>query len=181
MLKQQKGITLVALIITIIVMLILAGVSISLVVGDNGVLTQAQDVEPKELVATAKEAVTLANADIMASYYSDTSDTSASNPQKAKAPKDVAKIISIINDSFGKGTLKLAEKNNVGEALSGNTDKLDDTLPTTVNGTIDFILEVPDALLTGKNDANQPYTNFETIEVTVTCKKADGLYSISVK
>lgn len=43
MLKQQKGITLVALIITIIVLLILAGVTISLVLGDNGILNHAQD------------------------------------------------------------------------------------------------------------------------------------------
>ena len=33
--KEKKGITLIALIITIIVLLILAGVSISLVVGEN--------------------------------------------------------------------------------------------------------------------------------------------------
>ena len=40
--KKQKGITLVALIITIIVMLILAGVAISMVVGDNGVVEKTQ-------------------------------------------------------------------------------------------------------------------------------------------
>lgn len=42
MLKGQKGITLVALIITIIVLLILAGVSISLVIGQNGILNQSK-------------------------------------------------------------------------------------------------------------------------------------------
>jgi len=41
-LKFQKGITLIALVITIIVLLILAGVSINLVVGENGVLKKAQ-------------------------------------------------------------------------------------------------------------------------------------------
>lgn len=41
MLKGQKGITLVALIITIIVLLILAGITISLVLGDNGILNKA--------------------------------------------------------------------------------------------------------------------------------------------
>ena len=41
MLKGNKGVTLVALVITIIVLLILAGVSISLVVGNNGVINQA--------------------------------------------------------------------------------------------------------------------------------------------
>lgn len=41
--KKQKGITLIALVITIIVLLILAGVSINLVIGDNGILKQAQN------------------------------------------------------------------------------------------------------------------------------------------
>ena len=41
--KRQKGITLIALVITIIVLLILAGVSISLVVGNNGILGRAED------------------------------------------------------------------------------------------------------------------------------------------
>lgn len=39
--RKQKGITLIALVITIIVLLILAGVTISMVVGDNGILTRA--------------------------------------------------------------------------------------------------------------------------------------------
>ena len=43
MFKKEKGITLVALVITIIVLLILAGVTISLVVGDNSVIHKAQD------------------------------------------------------------------------------------------------------------------------------------------
>ena len=40
--NSKKGITLIALIITIIVLLILAGVTMSFVVGDNGVVTQSQ-------------------------------------------------------------------------------------------------------------------------------------------
>lgn len=40
---NQNGITLIALVITIIVLLILAGVSISLVVGENGILKRAQE------------------------------------------------------------------------------------------------------------------------------------------
>ena len=41
MLKNNKGITLIALVITIIVLLILAGVSIAMLTGDNGILTQS--------------------------------------------------------------------------------------------------------------------------------------------
>ena len=43
MLKDNKGITLIALVITIIVLLILAGVSIAILTGSNGILTQAQN------------------------------------------------------------------------------------------------------------------------------------------
>lgn len=62
MFKQEKGITLVALVITIIVLLILAGVSISLVVGDNGVLSQANKSKSETQTAQAKEALTSAIA-----------------------------------------------------------------------------------------------------------------------
>ena len=40
--RKEKGITLIALVITIIVLLILAGVSIAMLTGENGILTQAQ-------------------------------------------------------------------------------------------------------------------------------------------
>ena len=55
--RKDSGITLVALVITIIVLLILAGVSISLVVGDNGVLTQAQNASTKTNQASADSAI----------------------------------------------------------------------------------------------------------------------------
>ena len=40
--KNQTGITLIALVVTIIVLIILAGVSIAMIVGENGIITQAQ-------------------------------------------------------------------------------------------------------------------------------------------
>ena len=68
MLKQNKGITLVALVITIIVLLILAGVSISLVVGDNGVLTQAQNASKKTDTASVDSAMQTAIAGIQTEF-----------------------------------------------------------------------------------------------------------------
>ena len=41
--KQERGITLIALVVTIVVLLILAGVSISLVLNNNGVISKAKD------------------------------------------------------------------------------------------------------------------------------------------
>ncbi len=45
--KTEKGITLVALVVTIVVLLILAGVSINLVLGDNGIVKKAQEAKTK--------------------------------------------------------------------------------------------------------------------------------------
>ena len=45
--EKNNGITLIALVITIIVLLILAGVSIATLTGQNGILTQAQNAKEK--------------------------------------------------------------------------------------------------------------------------------------
>ena len=49
--KKNKGITLVALVVTIVVLLILAGVSINLVLGNNGIIAKAKDAETKSAEA----------------------------------------------------------------------------------------------------------------------------------
>ena len=53
--KQKNGITLIALVITILVMLILAGVSLNAVIGDNGIITQAQNATYMQSVAVLEE------------------------------------------------------------------------------------------------------------------------------
>ena len=54
--KNEKGITLVALVVTIIVLIILAGVSINLILGDNGIITIAKKAkENTELAKTDEE------------------------------------------------------------------------------------------------------------------------------
>ena len=58
--KNIKGITLIALVVTIIVLLILAGVSIAMLTGDNGILTQAQNAKEKTEKASELEGIQLA-------------------------------------------------------------------------------------------------------------------------
>ena len=60
MIKERKGITLIALVITIIVLLILAGVSISMLTGDNGILTQAGKTKEENIKGQEKEQIQLA-------------------------------------------------------------------------------------------------------------------------
>ena len=57
--KREKGITLIALVITIIVLLILAGVSIAMLTGQNGILTQAQNAKTTTENKSAEEKVKL--------------------------------------------------------------------------------------------------------------------------
>ena len=45
--KQEKGITLIALVITIVVLLILAGVSLNAIFSENGIIKRAQDTQNK--------------------------------------------------------------------------------------------------------------------------------------
>ena len=59
---RQKGITLIALVITIIVLLILAGVTIATLTGDNGILTKAQEASDRTGEANAREQVQIAVA-----------------------------------------------------------------------------------------------------------------------
>ena len=58
-LKKVKGITLIALVITIIVLLILAGVTIATLAGDNGILTRSAQAQSEHADATVKEAIEL--------------------------------------------------------------------------------------------------------------------------
>jgi Tfp pilus assembly major pilin PilA len=68
--KEQKGITLIALVITIIVLLILAGVSIAMLTGENGILTKATSAKSTTTAAEQYEAVKLALAEIVANKLS---------------------------------------------------------------------------------------------------------------
>ena len=54
-LREKQGITLIALVVTIVVLLILAGVSIAMLTGDNGVLTQAQNAKNRTEEAQREE------------------------------------------------------------------------------------------------------------------------------
>ena len=58
--RKEQGITLIALVITIIVLLILAGVSIAMLTGDNGILTQATNAKEKTSKAEEEEKVNMA-------------------------------------------------------------------------------------------------------------------------
>ena len=55
--KKNKGITLIALVITIVVLIILASISISVLTGDNGIINNSQKAKEDTEIAEEKETV----------------------------------------------------------------------------------------------------------------------------
>jgi FlaG/FlaF family flagellin (archaellin) len=86
-LKERKGITLIALVITIIVLLILAGVSVAMLTGQNGILTQAQKAKTTTDNKSAEEKVKLA--------------VMAARSQSEDASLDLEKLTAEVTTNYG--------------------------------------------------------------------------------
>ena len=67
--KQERGITLIALVVTIVVLLILAAVSISMLGGENGIITQAQNAKLETRAGEVEERVNLWKSEKISSKY----------------------------------------------------------------------------------------------------------------
>ena len=67
--KKNQGITLIALVITIIILLILAGVSLNLIAGENGILTRAEKAVSATKIAAIREEIELEIANLKMQYY----------------------------------------------------------------------------------------------------------------
>ena len=97
--KKQKGITLIALVVTIIVLLILAGVSIAMLTGNNGILTQGKRAKEETTVGHEKEAVQMAYAGAVAKKLGeevtaeDVNEQLTINGENATATEGTNKII----------------------------------------------------------------------------------------
>ncbi len=133
--KSNKGITLIALVITIIVLLILAGISIATLTGENGVLTKGNTAKVENEKATAKEKVQVA---VMGSFGTDGKidlDTLNKNinqvegidKEKSNLPISSLPTTVVVDDY----KITIGEKGQVtveGENLGTDDDK---TLPST--------------------------------------------------
>lgn len=110
--KNQKGITLIALVITIIVLLILAGVSIAMLTGQNGLLTKASNAKTETTQKEAEEVVKIAVGTILANKYDPTA--SASDPKDINAEN----LIAVIEKDTGETVTVEPEKNGTGESAT---------------------------------------------------------------
>ncbi len=67
--STQSGITLIALVVTIVVLLILAGITIAFVLSDGGIFQAAQDAKDEQVVATIRDYVGQINGVVAAKYW----------------------------------------------------------------------------------------------------------------
>ena len=105
--KGNKGITLIALVITIIVLLILAGVTIAALSGDNGILTRAKEAKEKTKQAQEDEKQKLSNMEnLLGSYNLKNVNKADTNPAETISENSI-----VLEDDANKGIV-IKDKNN---------------------------------------------------------------------
>ena len=130
--KEVRGITIISLVVTIVVLLILAGVSVSLVIGNNNLFDKAKSTQKVQTIAGIKEALELEKADIQVESktvnlenYLEQISTGKKNYDLSSTEKiDNKNAYIIINDQY-KFLLKDKENGDVeityeGVAVSGD-------------------------------------------------------------
>lgn len=114
--KNQKGITLIALVITIIVLLILAGVSIAMLTGENGILTQANNSKSATAKAEAVEKINLALNAVKSEIFNQQVASSSYEPLTSTGT-DASKTYAL----NGTALTTILGKDNVVEAKADTT------------------------------------------------------------
>ena len=139
--KEMKGITLVALVVTIVVLLILAGVSINLVLGNNGIIAKAKDAETKSAEASQND---------LKGMNALTEEMNNALGEKPKVDLSKYKIGDYVNYTYD-----TAENYVLTSATCGSSNNPTDGIPQTTglkwrilnideaNGTVDLISENP--------------------------------------
>ena len=104
--NENKGITLIALVITIIVLLILAGVSIAMLTGENGVLTKATEAKDQTEIAQEKEEISMSYAAAKANKVDKVSEAVTADELNAELDK-----LNSQGEASGSGTLTVTYTN----------------------------------------------------------------------
>ena len=153
---NNEGITLIALIVTIVVLLILAGVSIAMLTGQNGILTQAQKAGEQTDKASIIEQV---RTDILGKQAENqSSDVFASDLEeilKKYFSNDEANIKNIVEGTTGEGEeTKLISKED-------NNIKID--LSEIYSGEIKKVIFAKDVLIPNIEEGSTPYVLYNNL------------------
>ena len=116
--KNNKGITLIALVVSIIVLLILAGISISMLTGQNGILTNATKAKENTEVASDLEFLQTKAYEAVTNYYV----KGQTGSENEYILKELGKV-SGVETSVSQGTVKYNGKTYDISEIIGNTSE----------------------------------------------------------
>ena len=102
MFRKEQGITLIALIITIVILLILAGIGIAVLTGDNGLFIRAQQAKDKTIEAQENEESVISEyMNEMDKYISDYAEGKWNSDKKVNSPKLMEGMTGVYWDENG--------------------------------------------------------------------------------
>ncbi len=116
--KDKKGITLIALVVTIVVLLILAGVSINMLTGQNGILTRAAEAKEKTGAASDLEFLQTKAYEAVTNYYA----KGQTGSENEYILEELGKV-SGVETSVLQGTVKYKGKTYDISEIIGNTNE----------------------------------------------------------
>jgi Tfp pilus assembly protein PilE len=139
--KNNKGITLIALVVTIIVLLILAGVSIAMLTGQNGILNRASQSATQSAVGNTKDLVAMKVAESITEFYAQNYTNATGDAENADVDAYIAsQLTSIAIDSdvtvtvSGTGLAVGATAGTASAAVPENKSLSDKYYPTSTTG-----------------------------------------------
>ena len=131
---KNKGITLIALVITIIVLLILAGVTISMLSGDNSAPQKATEAAQKDAISGAKDEIAMEVQEALLDYYNNTY-VKGNVTEGASTQSEVAKAAEkAVNSAKSKNKQLLLDSGVTDNTITLKTKSYTVTGTETVNG-----------------------------------------------
>ena len=126
--ERTKGITLIALVITIIILLILAGVTIATLSGSNGILTNAIKSKGETIIGQEKEQISLAQSSAILKDGVDFTTNEFRNELKKLAGEDKVTVTDA-KDNEGEHVIKIHYKDtdHYYHIKNGHINELDDS------------------------------------------------------
>ena len=133
--KNKNGITLIALVITIVVLIILAGVAINLTLGENGILNKAQQAKQKQSEQEAREKLelVLSNARIEKETNTSYNDEYLNSMLEAKGIAVDGDYVIVDNYNYLIDREQLIIKDSLGETQIKVTTKVEEYLGKNAN------------------------------------------------
>lgn len=123
--KNQRGITLIALVVTIIVLLVLAGVSIAMVTGSNGILIRASEASVNTKITDAEDIISLSVSEKITDYYA---------TKYANGTGEETTLLAAVQEGITNAKTNIDSNVTVIDGITGQDETLSGTITVSYDG-----------------------------------------------